>query len=176
MIAYLCWRVLVGLHENIQLSFMIAGHTRCLVDGCFGLVKQKYRRSDLYTLQQLTAAVNNSASCNVADQDGVVWYEWDKFFDGFFKKVKGISQYHHFTFDSAAAGEVQARALADNPPEAHAILKVDKSQLSRHQLPPVLPSAGLTDERKQYLFKEIRPFVADPYKDELCPNPAADPQ
>ena len=40
VIGYLAWRCMVGLHEEIQLSFMIAGHTRCLVDGCFGLIKQ----------------------------------------------------------------------------------------------------------------------------------------
>ena len=29
---------MTGLHENIQLSFMVVGHTRCL--GCFGLIKR----------------------------------------------------------------------------------------------------------------------------------------
>ena len=28
MLGYLLWRVLIGLHENITLSFMVAGHTK----------------------------------------------------------------------------------------------------------------------------------------------------
>ena len=66
IVAYLAWRVVVGLHRKISLSFMVAGHTRCLVDGCFGLLKQKFRQSDVYTLQQLSEVVNSSAMCNVS--------------------------------------------------------------------------------------------------------------
>eukprot|EP00117_Sycon_ciliatum_P015516 scpid43064/ scgid15324/ len=43
VMAYLAWRCITGLHQRISLSFMITGHTRCLVDGLFGLLKQKYR-------------------------------------------------------------------------------------------------------------------------------------
>lgn len=43
LLGYLAWRCMTGFHEEIQLSFMVVGHTRCLVDGCFGLIKQKYR-------------------------------------------------------------------------------------------------------------------------------------
>lgn len=42
VMAYLAWRCIVGLHHEIRLSFMNTGHTRCLVDGCFCLIKQKY--------------------------------------------------------------------------------------------------------------------------------------
>lgn len=55
---------MTGLHEEIQLSFMVVGHTRCLVDGCFGLVKQKYRHSDCDSLVQLQNVVEELASVN----------------------------------------------------------------------------------------------------------------
>ena len=41
MAGYLLWRCLVGLHENITLSFMIAGHTKFSPDWCFGLLKKR---------------------------------------------------------------------------------------------------------------------------------------
>ena len=37
VLAYFMWRTLVGLNEEIMLSFMRVGHTRCMVDACFGL-------------------------------------------------------------------------------------------------------------------------------------------
>ena len=83
VLAYLAWRCLKGLHERISLSFMIAGHTRCRVDGCFGLLKRKYRRSDCFTMEQLAEAVNSSAAPNVAQLMpgfGISWREWDVFF------------------------------------------------------------------------------------------------
>ena len=41
MVGYLLWRVLTGLHQNITLSFMIAGHTKFSPDWCFGLLKKR---------------------------------------------------------------------------------------------------------------------------------------
>ena len=41
MVGYLLWRVLTGLHDNITLSFMIAGHTKFSPDWCFGLLKKR---------------------------------------------------------------------------------------------------------------------------------------
>ena len=49
------------------------------------------------------------------------------------------------------------------------LLKTTPEQVRAAGLPQVLPPAGLSQERQKYLFKDIRPFVADPYKDELCP-------
>ena len=36
---------------------MSVGHTRCTVDGYFGLLKKKVRNSDIDTMTQLVAAV-----------------------------------------------------------------------------------------------------------------------
>eukprot|EP00117_Sycon_ciliatum_P049367 scpid103642/ scgid35005/ len=66
VIAYLSWRVMREVHDKISLSFMAAGHARCLVDGCFGLLKQSYRRNDVYTFDQLAAVVNDRAACNAS--------------------------------------------------------------------------------------------------------------
>ena len=45
------------LHQEITLSFMRAGHTHCLVDGHFGLIKKIYRQSDTDTLDQMAEVV-----------------------------------------------------------------------------------------------------------------------
>ena len=43
--------------------------------------------------------------------------------------------------------------------------------LTSSNLPPVLPCAGISADRRKYLHKEIRQFVIDPFKDTLCPPP-----
>lgn len=68
---------------------MVAGHTRCLVDGCFGIVKRSYRRADVDTLKHLANVVHHSASVNTAqlfkDPDHpVCYFEWDEFLLQFF--------------------------------------------------------------------------------------------
>ena len=104
VVGYLAWRCMVGLHEEIQPSFMIAGHTHCLVDGCFGLIKQKYRRSDCDTLAQLQKVLEDSASVNVSQlfqeptssHPSFKWYDWVSFLDERIKPVIGIRPLQHF--------------------------------------------------------------------------------
>ena len=43
VIAYCALGVMRGLHKVLTLSFMVAGNRACLMDGHFGLLKQKYR-------------------------------------------------------------------------------------------------------------------------------------
>jgi hypothetical protein len=38
-------------------------------------------------------------------------------------------------------------------------------------LPPIIKPTGLSKERKLYLYKQIREFVADIYQDLVCPEP-----
>ena len=83
VLAYLMWRTLVGLTEEITLSFMRVGHTRCLVDACFGLLKKRYRASNCDRMQHLKETVELSAKCNSVQVFQWEWREWDNFFINF---------------------------------------------------------------------------------------------
>ena len=92
------WRTLVGLNDKIMLSFMGVGHTRCMVDACFGLLKERYRASDCDTMAELKATVELSAKCNSVQLFQWEWREWDKFLASSFKPFPGIRQICHFQF------------------------------------------------------------------------------
>ena len=62
VIAYLMWRVLTGRNKTTTLSFMRVGHSRCMVDGNFGLIKKVYHCSDIDTVAQLSDVVCRSSS------------------------------------------------------------------------------------------------------------------
>eukprot|EP00117_Sycon_ciliatum_P006959 scpid48468/ scgid2473/ len=111
--AYLCWRVLMGLHQRIELSFMVTGHTRCLVDGCFGLLKQKFRHSDIYTMKQLETVVNDSAACNHAQLipgSDLEWRAWGYFPCATFQTGERnlANTPHGVRFGKARRGELQS--------------------------------------------------------------------
>jgi hypothetical protein len=53
MMQYLAWRVMTGLNNYIEVSFMMVGHTKFAPDWAFGLLKQKFRRSKVGCLQDL---------------------------------------------------------------------------------------------------------------------------
>ena len=175
VVAYLCWRVLMGLHRRIELSFMLTGHTRCLVDGCFGLIKQKFRKADVYTMEQLATLVNNSATCNKAQLipgSGMEWRPWDAFLAHHFKPVKGIREVHHMVFDAAHPGIVAYKTALDGEVKNATVLTSSKDALAAAGLPEVLPPGGLSLQRQQYLYRSIRQHVPEEFQDQLCPMPA----
>eukprot|EP00117_Sycon_ciliatum_P019832 scpid38438/ scgid5141/ len=176
VVSYLAWRCMSGLHKCIELHFMITGHTRCLVDGCFGLLKRSYRRNNIYSMAQLADVVNGSAACNQAQLipgSNLEWREWDKFFMQFFKPLVGISKLHYMRFSSAEPGVVYCKENVHAAEQRLALLKVPAEDLLRAGLPKVLSPAGLTAERQQYLFSHIREHVPSEFQDEVCPPPTA---
>ena len=80
---------------------MVVGHTRCAVDGGFGLAKKKFRASDTDTYEELVSLVSASATPNTSCKASEwVWRDWDVFLQSHFKKIAGITKYHHFSFSA----------------------------------------------------------------------------
>ena len=64
LMAYFMWRILVGLHEDIKISFLPVGHTKFAPDWCFGL--SATIACKIGCLDDIVHAVNQSATPNVA--------------------------------------------------------------------------------------------------------------
>ena len=167
---------IVGLNEEITLSFMRVGHTRCMVDACFGLLKKRYRSSDCDTMEHLKTTVELSAKCNSVQLYTWEWREWDNFFISSFKPFPGIRKVQHFRFTRSSPGIVFARATCESPESQFKLLKRDvrPTQFKRDHLPPSLTPPGLSTVRAKYLHEEIREFVYPEFRDVLCPSPTVD--
>ena len=53
-----------GLHDSINYDFLLPGHTKFAPDWCFGLVKQKMRRTFISSLFDIARTVEDSAAVN----------------------------------------------------------------------------------------------------------------
>ena len=174
---YCAWRVSIGLHERINLNFLITGHTKFFPDGCFGLLKQAFRRHAVSSLEQFPSVVNGSARVNsaqlVGTEDGTSYVpvgDWQSHLSPYFRPLPGIKSFQHFRFDATAPGKVFARVSLDSPETTFALLTREASAL-----PPTAPvavsPAGMTPQRQWYLHDSIREFVREDQKDILCPRP-----
>ena len=174
VLAYFMWRVLVGLNEEILLSFMRFGNTRCTVDACFGLLKKCYRSSECDTIQHVKDTVEISAACNHAQLFEWEWREWYKFLASCFKPFPGIRKIQHLRFSQNSPGIVFTRTACDSAESEYNLQKrgVRATRFSSDNLPPVLIPAGLSIDRAQYLHNDVRPFVRPEFRDTLCPSPA----
>ena len=182
---YLLYRTMVGLHAKIDWSFMLVGHTKFSPDAYFGLLKKKYRRSRTYTYKQLIDIINTSTvkGCNVChpyrDDDGNASFRygaWIKWLAKYFRKLPGITNYHHFSMDSSNPGVVIAKRYVDSEQESFELLKKNadySALLDGSILPKEVTPAGLSQERQWYLYDKIREHIPDPVdKDATAPLPA----
>ena len=101
---YFAWCTIHGLHQSVSVNFMIAGHTKFAPDWCFGLIKQKYRRTFVSCLADIENVVRKSSVSGVniprcvGSEDGqmlVNCYDWQSFFGQYFKPLTGIKSYQH---------------------------------------------------------------------------------
>ena len=180
MMYYLAWRVLVGLHEEIMLSFLLVGHTKFAPDWCFGLAKQCFRKTNVSSLDDIANTISRSSFVNVpqlvGDLDGdvhVPTYDWSSFFEDHIIKtaLKGISQLHHFQFSATHPGCVFVKTSSDDVERCIQLLKDPAWRPTASNLPPVIIPQGLSLERQWYLYDKIREFCSDETKDLVCPKP-----
>ena len=169
MLHYLSWRCARGLNTSIKIHFMIAGHTKSLCDGCFGLIRIKYIRSDCHSYQQLNNLVNSSAVCNEVFDTPFNWFDWDSYFSRSLIGLKGISKYQHFRLTSEF-GIVYAKQSLESD-EIRIDLKKRGANITDiiDNMPPMLYPGGLSLERKKYLFNNVRKFISPHYQDQECP-------
>ena len=178
MLHYLMWRVMVGLHRQITLSFLIVGHNKFSPDLCFGILKQRFRRTKVSNLRDLENVVNCSAEANVAQLVGtqsgevvVPTYNWTAMFAGRLHKLKHLKRFHHFSMSSSAPGSVEMRVESDSESERVSLVMDNTWEPSQQQLPPTVPPSGLSLELQWYLHNMIRMYCPEAVQDEVCPLP-----
>ena len=175
---------MTGLNKSIEISFLLVGHTKFAPDWCFGLLKQKFRKSSVGCLDDLVGVVKQSAEVNYAQlvgrEDGTVYvqqYDWAEYFAPFFKRTAfdGIKSWHHLAFSSTTPGQCQVRTYSNSAPKTISILSDDYTswQPDPYTMPPVIKPPGISEKRKSYLYKKIREFVPERSKDILCPRPSS---
>lgn len=100
-------------------------------------------------------------------------YNWSSFLDRYFNKLPNIKKYHHFRFSKDESGKVYFKEFSTSPEQSRTLLK--NSDLAilppASMLPPTINPEGLSQDRKQYLFREIRTFCKPGTEDLVAPPP-----
>ena len=120
--------------------------------------------------------VNKSAISNIAvpylntnDEENWQWRNWKLFLAQMSIPLRGIQKYYHFQFRADDPGYVYVKTDIDGPEQRRRILKKN-ALLTDTDRPPVLSPAELTRDRQEYLYRSVRPYVRERYKDLTCPR------
>lgn len=170
---------MTGLNRAICLSFLPVGHTKFAPDWCFGLLKQKFRRSEVNCLDDIANVANTSAASNTAQLVGtqsgeviVPTYDWNATLSPNLRKIPGITSYHLFRFSVENPGICDVRLYSDSETISVNLLKDPLWAPGPNLLPPIIPPIGLSEERQLYLYERIRPFCSPQCQDLVCPKPS----
>jgi hypothetical protein len=171
-----------GLHDNIELSFMIVGHTKFAPDGYFGLIRKRYRRSNIYTYEDLVQTINTSSDnghniCQRTDNNdsqALIYRNWSSWLLKFFKKLPDITSYRHFKMIKNKLGIVFIKKTT-NSEESEVCLQKCEMPFSKNKtfrLPSKIAPKGLSLERQWYLYEQIRTHIPNEVdKNMTCPKP-----
>lgn len=99
ILVYLLYILILGEFTEIELSFMLAGHTKFAPDAGFGQIKRKFRREDVLTVEELVTLINNSSAANTAILcSELQFFAWREYLKQFFKDkvVEDIASKHNF--------------------------------------------------------------------------------
>lgn len=186
LIGYLAWRVCQERNKQIILSFMPVGHTKFACDWAFGLLKKKFRVTYISALSELVGCINDSTPTSkvntadmVANEQGEVLikiHDWLTFFQTYgAKKIPLITRYNHFEFSTEFKGKVHCKTDLEDNVYVHQVFDTKNGPSG---FPKQIVPQGMTPKRKEYLYKNIREYCKDEFKDVLCPHqdPSVQPE
>jgi len=127
-------------------------------------------------LFDIARAVEESSSLNASEIVGlhngtvrVTTYDWVTYLQRFFKKLPQIKSYYHFRFDKDHPGTVFCKQHWFSEERAINLLRCRGQHPTPGQLPAIISPEGLSRERMQYLYREIREFCRDGTEDLVAP-------
>ena len=101
---YLAWRTMLQLHNTINYSILVAGHTKFGPDRCFDIIKRAYEVTYISSLYELAKMVDSSSTIGVnkaqlvGKHDSrvivlVYIYDWSNFLCHYFTKIPNVKKY-----------------------------------------------------------------------------------
>ena len=150
------------------------GHTKFFPDAGFGMLKRKFRVTNVGYLNGIATVVQKSATMNhaqlVDDQQGnviVPSYDWAEFFQGRTKKnALKASKMAHFRFSADSPGYVHVKKSSSDATTEQKIKLV--KDISGTPDMSSLPD-GLSVKRQWYLYNKVHEFCPEEFRDLVCP-------
>ena len=144
------------------------------------MLKKSYKVNFISSLYKLAGMVDACSSTGVnkaqlvATHDGriiVPVYDWSTFLEQYFKKITNITNFHHFRFTEDEPGVVYCKESVSSPEQRFVLLKNGAVIPPVAVLPEQIKPEGLSEERKDYLYREIRQFCRQGTENLVAPAP-----
>jgi len=176
------WLMAMGYFKAVQFIFLVVGHTKNAADRLFNSLKHEYRKQNLFTFDELVTALDQSATVTVHRTVADDFLDYDKLFDGIYRKLSGqIKQNHIFScVDDGSEITIRKSNMAEHQEFILGIRKknwepVGMTELIEYAEKVLKPikCLGLNPYKKVEMFKNYRPVVpVEFHSDELYAEPS----
>lgn len=179
LMRFLAWLCATNFVSEIEIKFMVVGHTHFLVDANFGHIKRKYHRSDAYTIEHLASIITESAVSNEAvmlSHKNI--FNFTSALSQPFVDIPKITTKHYFKFTSNKPWIAIVKSNIDSDWEEISLIKKNTSPnikamiVERIKSLKCLPPVGISNEKKVDFYDKIRNFIPEEFKNILCPKPS----
>ena len=170
----------IGVFRQINLLFLVRGHTKNACDRMFMLLKQNFHKRNIYTRKQLHDNFNHNVGVQAICCNGNNFYDLDSILDIYYKGLEAgtVNRTHIFRMyhDKPCVIELQDSPSSDVSTQN--LRKGDwpseeRVRLLKEELVKMKPmkSPGLRPIKVLELAKKWRPLVPEEFQDDLCPIP-----
>ena len=175
----------------MTLLFLIKGHTKNICDRMFNLVKHEYHDLNIYSEDDLDAALGKHAQVSLFRLQENKFFDFESFFYGYYTEPDAVTKFHLFeygfhptatmmramTYAKAMGDEISWQNLqpSSRTKRKYKDLTIDERvvqlRLIEDELMQLTPP-GLPPIKQFELWHKWRKIVPDEHKDITCPKPS----
>ena len=114
----------MNFFESVIICFLVKGHTKNTCDRLFNKLKEKYRKRNVFTFDQMIALMNNEY-CTVLKSSVTDFKDYDEFLGDFHCCLKVVLKHHIFECRRNENNEIvfESQEGDVNSPEKNCIKK-----------------------------------------------------
>ena len=189
----------MGIFPDVEIVFLVVGHTKNNADRLFNIMKTKYRVSNAFTMDQLCALIQHRQIVPIQVQEGDI-KDYDSFLGDYYRRYPKIEEFHIFKCKSDDIGERSSEntIIASDVPGAKQIrfncfkqgfkgrssfpagkkgllsaIRARKDLISNDTI-NIIPRPGINPYKQVELYNKYRDLLDEASKDITCPKPSPD--
>lgn len=160
-----------GFYKEVECVFFVVGHTKNPCDRCFNLLKEEYRKENIWTFEQLIDVMNKNKHVEAVPVNSNDFDNWGEYLDELYDKITSgcVKPYHIFSVSESDGAEmvlkIKSSAWPDDPlpVKSQEMRSTDTTDRDRAVLfdsyPQPLEAPGLKLIKKVEMGKKWRPLV-----------------
>lgn len=177
-----------GFFSEVEICFLIVGHTKNSCDRIFNSLKKKTRKATIWTYEQLLRAVDDSHLVTVLDSNPEDFLQVEKYEKQYYRNLVGeVTKNHIFSvkeedISTGVSGKVEVTMTIKEADIPDAVVKTfNCSARNRPTTKPdlvfpepleQLPAQKLNPWMRCHFYKKWRHVVPQKHWDEVCPEPS----